>query len=169
MFQLQELSLNIKLLLKPLQSQFKENIQTINKLNTLLNMFHKLDKKLKLIWSHNKELNNTLSISQLKEYKLLLTQLSTNLWSNNLLTPQPLSPLDNKDLNFNHNLSNNLWSNNLWSNRVTFNLNKFLMYNNNNNSNLKFNMFNNNPHKILSQAFKTVETYNDSLYFKIYY
>jgi len=146
MFQLQELSLNIKLLLKPLQSQFKENIQTINKLNTLLNMFHKPDKKLKLIWFHNKESNNTLNISQLKDNKLLPIQLSTNLWSNNQLTPQLLSPLDNKDLNFNNNKA--MSNNNLNSfNKVNSNLNKSLMYLNNNhmfNNNLTFNMFNNN-------------------------
>ena len=152
MFQLQELSLNIKLLLKPLQSQFKENILIINKLNTLLNMFHKLDKKLKLIWSHNKELNNTLNISQLKDNKLLPIQLSTNLWSNNQLTPQLLSPLDNKDQSNNNKvMSNNnkvMSNNNLNSfNKVNSNLNKSLICLNNNhlfNNNLTFNTFNNN-------------------------
>ena len=63
--------------------QSKKLTLTINKLNTLPNMFQMSDKKLKLIMSHNKELNNMLTINQFKNQSLELPQLFNNQWSNN--------------------------------------------------------------------------------------
>ena len=57
---------NIRPLLTPVMSQSKNNTLTINKSNTLPNMFQMSDKKLKLTMSHNKELKNMLIINQSK-------------------------------------------------------------------------------------------------------
>ena len=66
MSQLPEPLPNIRPLLTPVMSQSKNNTLTINKSNTLPNMFQMSDKKLKLTMSHNKELNKMLIINQSK-------------------------------------------------------------------------------------------------------
>jgi len=83
MFQLPDQLPNIKPLLIPVMSQFKKLTLTINKSNTLPNMYQMLDKKLKLTTFHNKELNNMLTINQSKNQLQELPQLFNNQWSNN--------------------------------------------------------------------------------------
>ena len=74
---------NIRPLLTPVMSQSKNNTLTINKSNTLPNMFQMSDKKLKLTMSHNKELNNTLTINQSRNNPLEPPPPSKHQWSNN--------------------------------------------------------------------------------------
>jgi len=137
MSQLPEPSLNIKPLLTPVMFQFKNNTLTINKSNTLPNMFQTSDKKLKLIMFLNKELNNMLTINQSKNQSPELPQPFNNQWSNNQLDNQLLLD-NNKELNnlmeFNkfHMPHNNKF--NMEHHKSNMELNKSLMYHNNNKS-----------------------------------
>ena len=84
MFQLLDLWLNIRMLLKQATSQLKKFTLIINKLNISLNTSLTLDKKLRSIISLNKELNNMLIINQSKDLNFSLNQLLLNQLFNNL-------------------------------------------------------------------------------------
>ena len=134
MSQLPEPSLNIKPLLTPVMFQFKKLTLTINKSNTLPNMFQTSDKKLKLITFLNKELNNMLTINQSKNQLLELPQPFNNQWSNNQLDNQLLLDKESNNL-MPHNKSNMPHNkSNMEHHKSNMELNKFLMYHNNNKS-----------------------------------